>query len=238
LDPGFGLDAASLTWVVGALVSIVVGSLVAGWAAVRYRRARGLGSETFIKAVPSGLVIAVICVVISRAIGFRPGYLFGLVGGLAFVAALDRVEAGRAELVATGVALAAAFVGWLAAIPVGAWANDGDPSVMVQVADSVTAALFIGGIEGLLLGLVPLALLPGHSMFAWSRTAWAMVTFLVAFVFFQVLLRPEAGYLGTSATTSTVVTCSLFVGFGLASVLFWGYFRLRPDAGPQPPPAA
>jgi hypothetical protein len=112
---------------------------------------------------------------------------------------------------------------------VGSWANDGDPSVLVQVADSVTASLFIGGIEGLLLGLVPLQLLPGHALFAWRRWVWAVTTFVVAFIFFQVLLRPEAGYLGTSATTSTVVTCALFAAFGLASVLFWGYFRWRPD---------
>lgn len=229
LDPTFGLDRLSATLVFGALVAFAVGALISGFAAVRYRRARRLPADAVIDAVPSGLVVAVLCVVVSRAVGFRPGYLFGLVGGLAFLAALDRREAGRSEMTATIATFVAAMGAWVVAGPVGTLANEADPSVAVQVLDMVVAALFIGGIEGLLFGLVPLQVLPGHTLYTWSRGVWAVTTFVVVFVFLQVLLRPEAGYLGTSATASAIVTYGLFVGFGLVSILFWGYFRLRPD---------
>jgi hypothetical protein len=233
LDPNLALDAPSLTLIGGAVVSIAVGSLVLGAAAVVYRSRRGRSTSRVIDAIPSGLVVAAVCVVISRAVGFRPGYLFGLVGGLVFVHALDRAEEGRAELTATIVGLAVALTAWLATIPIGAAANDGDPNLVLQLADAVTAALFVGGIEGLMIGLIPLTALPGANLFAWRRSVWVLAEFAVIFTFLQVLLRPESGYLGASATTSTVVTAALFVGFGLASVAFWGYFRFRPDPAPD-----
>ena len=242
LDPAFGGNLPSLALVVGAVISIGVGALVAGRATLGYRSARGLPVDRRIEAIPSGLVIAVVCVVISRLVDFRPGYLFGLVGGLVFAAALDNRDEGRQELTATVVALAVALGAWVLAVPLGGLANEGDPNLFVQITDSALSALFIGGIEGLLIGLVPLQLLPGHALLQWRRSVWAAVTFLVCFVFLQVLLRPEAGYLGASTTASVTVTAVLFIGFGVAAVSFWGYFQLRPeprsepDLAQQPPP--
>ena len=41
------------------------------------------------------------------------------------------------------------------------------------------------------------------------------------------MLHPEQGYYGSSKDASLVSVLILFIGFGLFSVLFWGYFRYR-----------
>jgi hypothetical protein len=230
LDPDAGFDLKSFALFVGILTAVLLAAGLAGSSEQRFRRSRSLSTEGFVHAVPSGLAIAALCVVISRAVHFAPGYLFGLVGGLAFTVALDERDEGPNRLVACLVTLGVALLAWVAFGPVSTLAHHVDPSPFAIFADAVLAALFIGGVEGLLLGLVPLRALPGHDLFRWRRSVWAAVTFTVAFVFVQVVLRPSTGYLGHSTNASVLVTYGLFAAFGLASVAFWGWFQLHPDA--------
>jgi hypothetical protein len=126
--------------------------------------------------------------------------------------------------------------------PVATAANGADPTLAVLVGDSLLGCLFIGGIEGLLFSLVPLRFLPGYRVRQWGWVPWGVLTLATTFVFVHVLLVPESGYLGRSTTVSATVTMALFGAFGLGSVLFWAWFRFRPDpagsAGPQLDPAA
>jgi hypothetical protein len=232
LDPDFGFNQPSAALVLGVLLSILIALGAAGLAGVGYRRARGLPVASALAAVPAGLIIAAGCVVISRLVDFRPGYLYGLVGGLAFGAALDQRDEGRAELATLYAGLVIALAAWLAFGPVSTAANKPSPGFITQTADGMLSGLFIGGIEGLLFGLLPLRFLPGHRVARWSWVAWGLTAGVASFVFVNVLLRPESGYLGTSTTASVAVTYGLFVGFGVASVLFWAWFRLRREHEP------
>jgi hypothetical protein len=229
LDPAFGLDLASVALVAGVLASIVVTTALSGLVGSRYRRSHKLQASGALRAVPVGLAIAAASVVVSRAVGFRPGYLYGLVGGFAFVGSLKTRDAGRSEMTSIAAGLGLALLAWFAFVPVSDAANSSDPVFLVRLLDPFLAALVIGGIEGLLFSLVPLQFLPGHRVARWSWKAWATVTTVVAFVFVSVLLRPSSGYLGASSTASVVVTYGLFAAFGLASVAFWGWFRLHPE---------
>ena len=103
-----------------------------------------------------------------------------------------------------------------------------DPSFLTLSLDSFFACLFIGGLEGLLFGLIPLRFLPGARIANWSWIAWGVLTAVVAYLFVHVLLMPETGYLGRSTAASVTTTIVLFAAFAVVSVLFWGYFRLRP----------
>jgi hypothetical protein len=229
LDPKFGANRASVTLVVGLVAAGVFSTAVSGGIGRGYRQARKLPTQAVLEAIPSGLVIAAVGVVISRLVHFEPGYLYGIVGGLAFVTALDEQEEGRSQFVQFIALLAVALVAWFAFVPVSAAANRTGASPLVQVADAVLAAAFIGGVEKVLFGLVPIEVLPGKVVARWSWWAWGVAAFAAAFLFVDVLLRPESGYLGDSSNTSAVVIYSLFVLFGLASVAFWAWFRLRPD---------
>ena len=160
---------------------------------------------------------------------FQPGYLYGLVGGVAFTVALSQREEGQSEFTGFFAGLAVALVGWLVFVPVSSAANHLHPSFFVLVADSFVAAVFIGGIEGALFALVPVRFLPGHKVAQWSWPAWIVMAGVTAFLFVNVLLRPENGYLGQSSTASAVVTYGCSRSFGVASIAFWGWFRMHPD---------
>ncbi len=229
LDPHAAFDTKSVALFVGVVCATLVGAALAGTVGGGYRRARKHPTDAILKVVPLGLLVAVVCVVISRSVHFQPGYLFGLLGGLSFTVALDKREAGRSRLAACVVTLLVALGAWLVFGPVSSVANHPHPAVWAVVLNAVLAALFIGGIEGLLFGLLPLKFMPGHQLALWSWVAWAAITMAVAVVFVQVLLRPSTGYLGKSSTASVTVTYGLFVVFGILSVAFWGWFRLHPD---------
>jgi hypothetical protein len=229
LDPKFGLHMASLALVLGVLAAGLTGATLA-WGVNRlYRGVRHAPTEAMIKVIPLGLAVAIVCVVISRSVQFQPGYLYGAVGGVGFVTALERSDGGRSTFVAIVAGMAIAIGAWFAFVPVSALANHLHPGLPILIVDSVLASLFIGGIEGALLGLIPLEVLPGHEVSRWSWIGWGIAAFTAAFLFVDVLLRPQSGYLGKSTTSSTLVTYGLFAAFAVVSVAFWGWFRLRPD---------
>ena len=56
------------------------------------------------------------------------------------------------------------------------------------------------------------------------------------FGFFLVLVNPQNGYLGDSSRNSLFTMVLLLAVFGVSSVLFWAYFRFRPQqVGAEPP---
>jgi hypothetical protein len=57
---------------------------------------------------------------------------------------------------------------------------------------------------------------------------WFVLIGLGVLGFAHVLLNPSAGYLADTTRTSFFTLVGLLLVFGIASVLFWGYFRFRP----------
>ena len=228
LDPKFGATTASYALVTGVFVSVLVTVLVVVLAGRVYRSLSHHETGWFLEAIPSALIVAGVCVLVSRLTHFQPGYLYGVLGGAVFVAALDRRGEGRAEVTASVVGLGLALVAWVVFEPVAHAATKPGAGYPTLALDSLLACLFIGGLEGMLFGLVPLRFLPGARIKNWSWVAWALLTAVVAYLFVHVLLMPESGYLGRSTAASVTTTIVLFVAFGVASALFWGYFRWRP----------
>ena len=215
---------------IGIFASVLVAVLVAAFAGRLFRSATHHASGWYLRAIPSALLIAVACVLVSRLTNFQPGYLYGVLGGAVFAVALDKRSEGRAEVAAAGAGLVIALLAWIAFGPVARAADGADPAFWLLSVDSFLAALFIGGLEGLLFGLIPLRFLPGSRVKAWSWIVWGALMFGVLYAFVHVLLLPESGYLGRSTAASVTVTLALFVAFGVLSGLFWLYFRLRPTA--------
>jgi hypothetical protein len=77
---------------------------------------------------------------------------------------------------------------WFAWIPVSHRAGLPTACLGVLILDAVLVAVFVTGLEGAVLGMVPLRFMDGHKVTRWSR---------------------------------------IWVGFGLFSFAFWGYFRFR-----------
>ena len=123
--------------------------------------------------------------------------------------------------------LAISLGGWLA-LPLAEDAFADQPLLDLGVA-ALLATVFIAGLEGLVFELLPLRFLRGQVVFEWHRGIWAALFGVSAFLFALIVIQPAAGYLGTTRTSPLIPAVILFVGFGIASVLFWGYFRFRPQ---------
>jgi hypothetical protein len=237
LDPKFGANTPSYALVAGIFVSVLVAVVVAALAGRVFRSATHRGSSWYLQAIPSALLVAVVCVVVSRLTHFEPGYLYGVLGGAVFAAALDRRTEGRAETVVLLAGFVLALAAWVGFGALASAADDADPSFAVLGGDALLASLFIGGLEGLLFGMIPLRFLPGSRVKGWSWPVWGVLMVVVLYVFVHVLLNPAAGYLGRSTTASVTVTLALFVAFAVVSGLFWLWFRLRPGEDEVPPDA-
>jgi hypothetical protein len=234
LDPRFGANRSTAALLVGVFSALLVAVLVVAAAGWLFRTVRHQPHHWYLRAIPTALVVAVVCVVVSRLTHFQPGYLFGLLGGAVFAGTLARRSEGRAEFVTLLSALVLALLAWVAFGPVVEAANETGASFGVLLADSFLGCLFIGGIEGLLFSLIPLRFLPGARVRQWGWVPWAALTLVTTYLFVHVLLVPESGYLGRSTTVSATVTVALFAAFGVLSCAFWCWFRFRPHPAEEP----
>jgi hypothetical protein len=128
---------------------------------------------------------------------------------------------------------------WMLIVALAAWlalpfVEDGlaaSPLLAMALAAGL-ATVFVGGLEGLLFELVPLRFLRGDSVFEWRRSVWVVLFASVAFLFAYILLDPINGYLGSTRISPLIPAVILFIGFGIASLVFWSYFRFRPERPP------
>ena len=223
LDPGFGLDAGSLATFLGMLAGIVL--VTAAFAIPTVLAHRRLGDRPSLTVVPVSLLIGVLCVLVSRLTDFQPGYLYGLLIGLAFARELSAADEGRATAVGAALMLGVAFLAWLA---LGALPDD--EGFGLVVARTALAALMVAGLEGVVFGLLPMRFLPGESVYSWNRPLWGALLLAGAFAFFHILINPASGYLADTSRTPLLTVIALLLGFSLVSVAFWAWFRFRPES--------
>jgi len=226
LSPNFGINLTTVASYVATVVSVLVGaslSFVVGWA---YRRVRHREHEARLQALPFGLAVAALCVVISRLADFRPGYLYGVVAGVAFGTALGKRENGHVVALATLTTMAVAILAWLAWVPVNAAAAQDGAGFAVTFADDLLGALFVGGLVGSVIGLIPLNFMPGGALAAWHRGVWAVTFGLALFGVVELLLHPQKGDAHPGGAP-VVTVIALLVFFGGSSLVFAGYFARR-----------
>jgi hypothetical protein len=222
-DPKFGVNARSAATYVAVILSIVVGVTVSALVTYSYRRARGRDIHWQFHALPAGLAVAATCVLVSRLSAFQPGYLYGVIVGIAFGGTLAKNEAGHSVALGSIASLVLAVLAWFAWVPVhGAAAQPGAGFFTVVAAD-LLASLFIGGLVGSVIGLFPLRFLPGGTLLAWSRAAWMVMFGIAVFGLLEVELRPQstAAHPGKAPIVTAIV---LFVLFGGLSIGLRAYF--------------
>jgi hypothetical protein len=239
LDPSFGPNLRTLALFIGAVLALIAGSTFGATADGLYRAARHKAGAWHLHALPSGLVVATLCVLVSRLTRFQPGYLYGLIGGVTFARSLSLREEGHVVAVTSVLTLAVSIAAWLVWVPVSA-ASAADPTGFGwALLSNFLAAVFVSGMVGLVIGLVPLRFLPGEKLANWNRGAWGAVFGIASLAVIEVMLRPQS----TGVRPASVpfwTTAALFLAFGAASVVFWGYFRMRRRTAPAvravPPP--
>ncbi len=229
-DPSFGFNLASVANFTGTLMALVV-LIAAPWAAATvYRKMKGRRTDAKLRAIPAGIVIAVLSVMISRLAHFQPGYLYGIVCGVAFAHTLAKKEEGHVVSLESSATLVAAVVAWIAFVPVDAAALHPGSSFWVALVDDWLASVFVGGLVGVTIGLLPLRFLPGGTLFRWNKVAWAAMFGIAAFGVVAIMLRPSSGP-ARPGSAPLVTAIVLFVLFGGVSVAFRQYFAGHHPAG-------
>jgi hypothetical protein len=230
-DPAFGINALGGRTPVAVVLAFLVGVGVSSAASVIYRRSRGLPLDGHLHALPAGLVIAVGCVLVSRLAHFEPGYLYGVVAGVAFASELADRDRGIDVAAGALTTLAIATAAWIAWVPVSAQAAHPHAGTFILIADTFLASIFVGGIVGTVINLLPLRFLPGGTIVDWNRVAWGAIASIALFVLLEVMVFP-AHHAAHSRTTPLATTVALFVAFAVASLLFRQYFAMRHRAKP------
>jgi YVTN family beta-propeller protein len=235
LDPRFGANARTAESYIAIVATVVLGTLLPALVTALYHRA-GTGHAPYhLEALPGGLLIAAACVLVSRVVNFQPGYLYGVVAGIAFTRSLAKKQKGHVVALSTLTTLTVAVAAWFAWVPVDRIAQKPGAFAGLVIADDFLGSMFVGGLVGTVIGLVPLEFLPGWTLRQWHRGVWAGLFALASFGVVDFLLlnhhRQHA-----SDTSSIVTTVVLFVLFAGGSVAFREHFirKRRAAAGATP----
>lgn len=226
LNPNFGLNMTSLADVGATLVAFALATLIGWFISKTFRTHHHYPVHTYLRALPLGLAIAALCVLVSRLTNFEPGYLYGVVVSIAFVETLEERHNVHLTIISTLSTLAVALLAWFLWVPVNHLALEHSGSVILAVIDDMLATLFIGGLVGTVIGLLPLEFLPGGTLAKWRKDVWAVVLFIALFLLVEVELRPAAG--PTHPGGAPIVTALvLFVIFGGGSFWMRHFFARR-----------
>jgi YVTN family beta-propeller protein len=234
LDPRFGANARTAESYIAIVATVVLGTLLPALVTAAYHRA-GTGHAPYhLEALPGGLLIAAGCVLVSRVAGFQPGYLYGVVAGIAFTRSLAKKQKGHVVALSTVTTLTVAVVAWFAWVPVDRIAEKPGAFAGLVIADDFLGSMFVGGLVGTVIGLVPLEFLPGWTLRQWHRGVWAGLFALASFGVVDFLLLHHHHHASNGG--SIVTTVVLFVLFAGGSVVFREHFvrKRRAATGSTP----
>jgi hypothetical protein len=186
----------------------------------RVYRARGV-----LRAIPSGLVVGVACVVAAKLVGFEPGYVYGVLAAWVFTVETSKEDQGKMAALSTVSMLVLAVACWLIRVPVTGHAAGGAVGwIALQTALTGT---FLLALESAVISLIPLRFLRGHQIWVWNKKVWAITTFITTAVFIHILMTPGSGVIAKS-NSSTIAVGVALAFFGVVSTAFWAWFHFRP----------
>lgn len=217
-DPSFGFNGMSLRLFLGIFGSLyIVNVAVVG--IIRRRALRLFGVASRIDPMPASLLIVAVSVLVSRIAHIQPGFLFGLVVGVAFGRELAKVEEGRIALWGSWLMIGLGLGSWLifSVLP----SSDG---VLLNLVRDIAAATALESLGTMLVAMLPFAFLEGQGLFKWSRWRWAAMYGLSVLVFVLVVV-PMSGTWG-QLSTPFLQWLALFSGFAVVALGVWTVFRL------------
>jgi hypothetical protein len=227
LSPDFGLNLNSLVILLGMFAALIVMSAVFSLPA-DIAVHRSFGEWGKLNFLPGSLGVSIVMVILSRAMHFQPGYVYGAMAGLAFRSALSGRLQGRLTAANWLFSLVLALGAWYGRVPVAEAAAQPGASVWWMGAEVCLALIFLWGIESLAVAMLPMRFLDGRKVVNWNRPTWAVLMFLGLFATVHVLLSANSGYVGHTGAQVRFGVIVLFAAFGAFSVAVWAYFRYRP----------
>ncbi|MDQ4070491.1 MAG: hypothetical protein M3203_13625, partial [Actinomycetota bacterium] len=217
LSPDFGLDLNSAVLVAGFTVGFIV--MGAGFslpaAFLVHRRTGEWGKLNFL---PGTLAVSMVLVGLSRLLDFQPGYFYGALAGIAFASALSKAVQGKVTAANWSWALVLSVAAWFANMRVSELAAEPDASAWWIGLEACLVLIFLWGIEGVAVAMLPMRFLDGRKVIDWNRVVWSVLMFLGVFAVVHVLLSPNSGYVGQTTGEVAIGVLLLFCVFGAISV--------------------
>jgi len=183
---------------------------------VRRRLAPGVTVRSKVQWL--GLPIALGCVLLSRALSFKPGYLFGIVGALYLIPDLSGAKAGRRSLAVLLMLFVAGLGLWLAT----PWL----PATLVDL-EPLFLTIFLITLQGVFFALLPLTITEGGHIWRWRKGLWLAFFGVVLFLFHHVVLNPDSSDVQALQQNGVQTLLLLIAVFGLATLLLWLLFPFR-----------
>ncbi len=224
LDPHFGASVRSAYTYIAIVLAIALGVAIPAVVTAVYHRARHEDSTWRPHALVGGLVVAAVCVLVSRLTQFQPGYLYGVICGVTFAAKLGTVEKGHVIALSTLTTMIVAILAWVLWVPVQRVATQSGASFALVILDDFLASVFVGGLVGTTIGLLPLRFLPGWDLREWHSGAWLACFAFAVLAVVEVLLIPHND---NHSNVPLVTTIALLVVFGGLSVGMREWFARR-----------
>jgi hypothetical protein len=188
---------------------------------------RTAGVARSYRLYPVAIAIAIGCLALSRFLHVAPGMLYGLMVGVVFAGTVDRQVEGRAYARSSVYLVVAAFAAYGLHRLVGGAATDAGAGFGVIAVDTLAAALFVGGLQTVIVQLLPTRYVNGEKIAAWSRAAWFVLLAGTLGLYLEFVVRPNP---------QAQSLANLWFVFGLVgfAVVFWAWFTIT-DRGPAAP---
>ena len=184
--------------------------------------------KVHLQVLIGGLLIAVVCVAASRALGLSPGYCYGLIAVFLLRPHVADREWGKLHFIASVCVLVVASAAFFLTVPVFHAATQVNPSPIWLILNPALNVVFLGGFASLAFGMFPLPFLPGRHVANWNRTAWLIMTVIGLVGFVAVLLSPGSGSSNEIKHVALVPLLVAFVGFAIFSLAVMLYFHRHP----------
>jgi len=226
-EPHLAFDGQTALLYSSLLVSIaVITYIVEGGEALMTHRRFGL--TTGVRLVPIAIVIAAGFVIMSRLVHFQAPIMYGFIASATVLGAagLERKDAATAVVVPAIALLAASIGAWLLLPPLRDWTQH-NHNWWSHVPSESAAAVFVGGIEGLMFVLLPLRFTDGEKIFRWYRWLWFPLFGVSAFLFCWVVLNPQARAFDSLLEGRVVFIACLVAAYAIVAMGFWAYFWQR-----------
>jgi YVTN family beta-propeller protein len=227
LDKGFGLNRTTLWLFLGQCLGVAIVTLTSQlpilFGGLRERR------KIHMHVLVGGMIIAIICVSASRALGLSPGYCYGLIAVFVLRPHTDEKDWGRLHAIASVCVLVVSSAAFFLTVPVFHAATSHSPSPFWLILDPALNVTFLGGFASLAFGMFPLPFLPGRHVREWNRVAWMVITTIGLVGFVAVLLSPGSGSPSELHHIALLPLIAAFAAFAIGSLGFMLYFHLRPN---------
>jgi hypothetical protein len=232
-DPNYGFNGASVRLFI-AMIAAVLAINVGLMLIVSRVASRAFDVAAVLKPMPAALLIVGISVLVSRLAGISPGFLFGIVLGIAYARELRLRDEARLGLLGVGLTIAAGLIAWLGYGLATAIASG--PGFFNNLIIEVLAAITLEALGTLVIALLPIEFLDGRTIWRWSKLAWiaAYGVTLLVFVFVVIPLSDNWG----TMSAPIFGWGTLFVVFAVVAVITWAIFRRRPRAKTSTPEGA